>query len=577
MSLFKSVLLRSLMRPLRPAFLGLGLFSFVNTLLMLVPSVYMLQLSERVMVSRNEMTLLFLTGIALFLLALMAVIDGIRHRVLRRMAIALDEKISERVFTALTRGSRRLSVATKSLLLSDIGTLREFVGGATIINLMDVMWVPVIVVLMFMIYPLIGATLLLFLMVTAGIALLNQYIVFTHTRTAQMWTVRSQEFVRSVIRNDDAMRAMGMIPALRDRWRNEHRTAIGWQGLALTRAELTSTLLFLLRNSQQVLLMVVGTSLYLMQLVSAGVVFSIVFVGIRALAPIVAVATSWRSLVNVSSAIERIESLLQDDRDTSSHISLGRPEGPLVVSRVTLAAGPGDKIVLSDISFRLECGRILGVLGPSGAGKSSLAKLMVGAWRPQRGNIILAGNDLTHWNPDELGQFIGYVPQDVEFLNGTVAENICRFRAPADGNDAALRDAAEVAGIHDVLQTLTDGLNTRIGIDGHALSGGQRQRIALARAVYGNPALMVLDEPNSNLDSVGEQTLTRTLGVMRERGCTIVIITHRLNMLNVCDDVMVLNKGAIHTFGSRDQIIARLARLKTVQQPAPLDLITSAG
>ncbi|MBN8919179.1 MAG: type I secretion system permease/ATPase [Rhizobiales bacterium] len=577
MSLLKSPFLRTLARPMQPAFLALALFSLVNTLLMLVPSVYMLQLSERVMLSRNETTLLFLTGIAIFLLALMAVVDAVRQRVLRRMSVAVDEQLSERVFTALNRSSRKLSPSVKALLLSDIGTFREFIGGPTLIHLMDVVWVPVIVALMFIVHPILGATLTLILLVTAVAAILNQKIVFTHTRTAQMWTMRSQEFARAIMRNGDAARAMGMIPALRERWRGEHRTAIGWQALAQARAEFTAATLFFLRNSQQVTLMVVGTTLYLMQLVSAGVVFAIVFIGIRALAPLVGLAASWRAIVNFASAAERIESLLRDDNDAGTHLSLPRPKGALVVSRVTLAAGAADKIVLSDVSFRLEAGRVLGVVGPSGAGKSSLAKLLVGAWRPQRGNVILAGNDITHWNPDELGQHVGYVPQEVEFLNGTVAENISRFAARTEESARGVLDAANVAAIGDVIQTLPDGFNTRVGSDGYAPSGGQRQRLALARAVYGNPALMVLDEPNSNLDSVGEQTLARTLETMRERGCTIVIITHRMNMLQYCDDVMVLNKGTIHTFGPREHITARLTSLRPPSQPAALDLVTSAG
>jgi ABC-type protease/lipase transport system fused ATPase/permease subunit len=247
------------------------------------------------------------------------------------------------------------------------------------------------------------------------------------------------------------------------------------------------------------------------------------------------------------------------------------------VSRVTLAAVNSDKVVLRDVSFRLGSGRVLGVVGPSGAGKSSLAKLVIGVWRPQRGSVVLGGHDISHWNPDELGQYIGYVPQEVEFLNGTVAQNISRFRDEAAADTADLLDATETAGIQDIIQSLPDGLNTQVGADGYTFSGGQRQRIALARAVYGNPSLLVLDEPNSNLDSVGEQSLGRTIDIMRKRGCTIIIITHRLNMLNVCDDVMVLNSGTIHTYGTREQIMARLTMLKAPPPPAPLDLVAASG
>jgi ABC-type protease/lipase transport system fused ATPase/permease subunit len=256
-------------------------------------------------------------------------------------------------------------------------------------------------------------------------------------------------------------------------------------------------------------------------------------------------------------------------------MSFPRPEGQVVASRVVLTPENSDKIVLSDVSFKLGCGRVLGVVGPSGAGKSSLAKLLTGAWRPRRGSISIDGNDLAHWHQDELGKFIGYVPQDVEFLPGSVAQNIARFDADMAACHGAVLEAAQLAGVQDVIQALPEGYDTLIGPDGYAFSGGQRQLLALARALYGMPSLVVLDEPNSNLDAVGEKSLGNTLSMLRSRSCTVIIITHRVNMLAFCDDVLVMSSGTVHTFGPRELIMKKLS---TINGPrAETQLLGQAG
>jgi ABC-type protease/lipase transport system fused ATPase/permease subunit len=308
--------------------------------------------------------------------------------------------------------------------------------------------------------------------------------------------------------------------------------------------------------------------LYLIQQISAGAVFGIVYIGIRVITPIVGVTSNWRLIWNFLNSVERLNLVLSNQSDEGSRMTLPRPTGSLAVSRVVLTPPNVDAVVLGDVSFSLQGGRILGVVGPSGAGKSSLAKLLVGAWHPRRGTVNLDDHDIAHWNQDELGQYIGYVPQEIELLPGTVAENISRFRDGSPLDYAAVLEAAELAGIQDVIQALPEGYNTKVGFDGHTFSGGQRQRIALARAVYGNPSVLVLDEPNSNLDAVGEQCLGRTLTVMRNRGATIVLITHRVSMLVFCDDLLVMNAGTIHTFGSRDLIMSKLSAYRPPQAPA---------
>jgi ABC-type protease/lipase transport system fused ATPase/permease subunit len=279
----------------------------------------------------------------------------------------------------------------------------------------------------------------------------------------------------------------------------------------------------------------------------------------RIVAPVVSVTTSWRAISSVRTSMERLNRVLAEEANPGDRISLPRPSGSINVSRVVLTPPNDETVVLGDVSFTLQAGRILGVVGPSGAGKSSLAKLLVGAWHPRRGKVTLDNHDLAHWNEDELGRHIGYVPQDIGLLPGTVAENIARFCDDDPIDHAAILEAAELAGIEDVIQGLPDGYNTKVGAGGHVFSGGQRQRIALARAVYGNPSLLVLDEPNSNLDAVGEEQLGRTLTEMKSRGATVVLVTHRMSMLVFCDDLLVMNAGTIHTYGPRDTIMNRLS------------------
>ena len=550
-------IIKDVIRPDYPALVSIIFFSFFTSVLNLVPAIFMMQLSERVMLSRNETTLLFLTAIAIFLLIVLSIIDAIRYRAVQRISVRIDERIGEQVFDVINRRDLAMPSATKNLLLGDLNTFREFIAGAVVIQILDLFWVPVILLVMFALHPLLGATMLGILVVTVALSAFNQWIVGSDTKRAQMATAQGLEFARTVLRSAEPARVMGMLPALRRRWRQYHRAGLGWQHAALARSEYVTSTLRFLRNSQQVILLLVSVSLYLSQQITAGAVFAVVFIGVRAIMPVSVVASSWRVIWNVLAAVERLNAVLNHHVEPN-RMTLPRPAGSLAVSRAFLAPPNTDSIVLNDVSFTLPAGRILGVVGPSGAGKSSLAKLLVGAWRPRRGTVTVDDNDLSHWNQDELGRYVGYVPQEVELLPGSVAENIARFQDEGPLDYAAILEAAELAGIQDIIQSLPQGYDTKLGFDGHTFSGGQRQRIALARALYGNPSLVVLDEPNSNLDAIGEQSLGRTLTVARNRGMTIVIVTHRVSMLSFCDDLLVMNAGTIHTFGTRDLILSKL-------------------
>lgn len=544
-------------RPYRSAFASLLLFSFVISLASLTPTIFMLQLYERVMHSRNETTLLFLVVIAIGLLALWTALESVRLRVLQRMAVSLHNAVGKKLFEAINRRHDKFSSVARNAMLQDINVVREFVGGNLLVQLMDLCFAPLFVCVAFLFHPLLGVTLLVLLVIIVGLTLIHQRLVRDPVRRAQTAAAHATDLGRSIIANAEPIRVMGMLPSLASRWHDRQSEMLGWQSTAWSRTGLIGEVLRFIRHAQGPIMMTVGILLFLEQQTGGGIIFAASVLSSRAIQPVDAVVSGWRTFWSVRLSAGRLETLLQE---TGAHdkerFALPRPAGPLVVSRATVVAPGRTSTILNDISLTADRGRVLGVVGASGAGKSSLARLLVGIWRPQRGAVTLDGHDMAHWDQDELGRWVGYVPQDVELLAGTVAENIGRFQ---DGDDDAVLDAVELAGIQDIIRGLPDGLNTKLGPDGHVLSGGQRQRIALARAVYGDPSLLVLDEPNSNLDAIGEESLAKTMAKMRERGAIVIIVTHRMTMINHCDDVLVMHSGTVHALGERDQIVARLS------------------
>lgn len=559
--------LKEVLRPYVPGVASLAIFSFFSTILNLVPPVFMMQLSERVMLSRNETTLFFLTLIALFLIGALTFVETVRSQTLARMGVSIDGEIGERVFDTLNRRHLKMPEPSKNQVLYDLNTFRDFIGGPTVMQIFDLLWVPLILLIMFLMHPIIGLAMTVILAIIVGLSVGNQWAVGPDVKRAQAASAEAIEFARSVRNSGDATRPMGMLPSLVRRWRMFHEDALGWHHTALRRAEVWTAALRFTRNAQLIVMLVVGVLLYLHQEINAGAVFGVIYISMRAVSPVAAVTSSWRSIWNALMAAERLNLVLSSAEKSGERMDLPRPRGSLTVSRAMLTPPNSETVVLGDVSFALQSGRILGVVGPSGAGKSSLAKLLVGAWHPRRGSVHLDSHDLAHWDEDKLGRHIGYVPQEIELLPGTVAENIARFGDDGPVDHEAILEAAALAGIEDIIRDLPDGYNTRVGMDGHVFSGGQRQRVALARAVYGGPALLVLDEPNSNLDAVGEQTLGRTLTLLKSRGCTVVLITHRMSMLSFCDDLLVMNGGTVHTFGPRDIVMNRLPAYRLTRVP----------
>ncbi|MCZ8186615.1 MAG: ATP-binding cassette domain-containing protein [Beijerinckiaceae bacterium] len=549
-----------------PGLRSLFLFSLLITFLSLTPALLTLQFYDRVMTSRNTTTLFVLCLIGVFLLVIWTVLEEVRMTVLRRMAFRLDEKISSRVFDTLNRFPELVPAQQSHLLIQDLGNVREFIGGMMLIHVLDTLCVPILIVAAALLHPLLGLLAIVLTAVSVALSLLAQQAAREDAIQQAAANNNAAEFGRTVLSNGEALRVMGMLPRLVSRWRNHQVDAIGWNQLAVDRARTFTFPLRLLRHSTLVIIKVVAVILFLYDQIGVGAVFASVLIIIRVIGPVDSLANGWRSMWSASLSVERIGIVLNKAMQQPTPIPLQRPDGALVVSRIAVAPRGQDAVTLQDVSFTALPGTVIGVVGPSGAGKSTLARALVGAWPLVRGSIQLDGNELSHWNQDELGRHIGYVPQEIDMLPGTLAENIARFEPLNHDNSTRLIEAVKLAGIQDIVSKLPDGLSTVMGPEGRVLSSGQRQRVALARAAYGDPRLVVLDEPNSNIDSTGEQCLAAAISRLREAGAIVVLVTHRMNMLTYCDQVLVMNAGTVHTYGPREQILDRITTYRPQQQ-----------
>jgi PrtD family type I secretion system ABC transporter len=567
--------IRHELRHFRKAALALVVFSFVINVLSIIPTIYMLQLFERVMQSRSLSTLVYLSLIAAALTLLWTVLESLRMRVLQRVAAAMYGTLAPRIFLRLNRKVDRLPALTRQVALQDMNQLRDFASGGLIVQFLDFLHAPLFIFVAFLFHPFLGLALLVCSLLIAGLTLLNQRLIRPDTLRSQQAAGHAAEFGRAVMQTAEPSRVMGMLPDLTTRWSAKQADALGWQEAAANRAWLTGDLLRFMRHAYPLAVLAVGVILFLEQLVGAGVIFAASLLATRAVGPVDAVASSARGFVAARHAMQRLNAILADPE--TERLPLPRPQGALALTRVSAAAPMRDQAILNDISFTIDAGRVLGVVGASGAGKSSLARVLTGAWKPRRGQVTLGGHDITHFDQDALGQAIGYVPQDVRLLPGTLAENIRRFRDDLDDPAEAVLTAVRLAGIEDIIRGLPDGLNTDMGPDGHRLSGGQLQRVALARAIFGKPHLVVLDEPNSNLDAMGESALGETIAAVKATGAVIVIITHRLSMLTACDDVLVLHAGAVQAFGRREQVLSRLPAYRTPLNPPGRPALATAG
>jgi PrtD family type I secretion system ABC transporter len=553
----KSEELRRVFHACRSYFLTAGVFSLAINLLYLAPPLYMLQIYDRVISSGSGLTLVMMTLVLLLCLCALAGLDVVRARVLTRASIRLDAHLSARVVAATIENAGRLETG-RNQPLRDFDNFRQFITGNGIHALLDLPWAPIYIAVIFLLSPWLGAFAFGCAVLLVIMALVNERAVRGPLVEANDAAAKNYGFTEMSLRNSEVVQAMGMMPGLIQRWRRDRNRMLERQTTASDRAAVTSNGVKFLRLSMQSLILAVGAYLVIERQITVGAMFAASILLGRSLQPIEQIVGSWRSLVSARAAFNRVSQLLEASPLRPQGLSLPRPEGRLLVEELLYAPFRGIKPVLRGVSFALQPADVLGVIGPSGAGKSTLARQIVGVLTPTAGAVRLDGADVSVWPREELGQHVGYLPQDIELFADTVAANISRFRAEA--NDADIVEAAKMAGVLDIILRLPKGFDTYVGEGGTVLSGGVRQRIGLARAVYGAPRLVVLDEPSSNLDSDGDAALLACIAELKSRGTTVIMITHRPNTLGAVDKLLLLKDGMVEAMGPRDEVIQRLAQ-----------------
>lgn len=545
-----------LLRSSGPYFGTAGFFSLAVNLLYLAGPLYMLQVYDRVVSSGSEVTLLVLSLALLLAYAALAGLDAVRARVLARLSLRLDRRIAPRVMTAII-DRPDLAGSARSQLLREFDGLRQFLTGAGIHALFDLPWAPIYIAVAFLLHWTLGAFALGCAVVLLLLALVNELAVRAPLAEANAAAARSYGFTEASLRNAEVVRAMGMTEGLIQRWSHDRDVMLDRQIRASDRAARLQSIIRFLRLSMQSLILGLGAWLVIERDTTGGAMFAASLLLGRALQPIEQVVGTWRSFVSARGTMRRLKALFAAAPARTPELVLPRPAGRLTVEGLTAVIPGKSTPLLRAVSFDLEPGELLGVIGPSGAGKSTLARHLIGVTAPTAGAVRLDCSDVAAWSHGTLGRHVGYLPQDIELFPGTVAANINRFQA---GDDAATLRAAEMAGVHDLVLRLGEGYDTPIGEGGAVLSGGFRQRLALARAVYGDPSLVVLDEPSSNLDAEGDTALADCIVALKNRGATVVLISHRPTTLGVVDKLLVLKDGAVVMFGLRSEILAQLAR-----------------
>jgi PrtD family type I secretion system ABC transporter len=557
-----NVLGRALRAGYKPAAVAFG-FSLVSNLLYMALPLYTYQIYGRVMTSQNQSTLWMLTLVTLFVFAISSVIDDFRARILINFGVALDQRVSGRVFTSLFDAAVRGDWGARAQALRDLDQFRQSLTGIAAAAFMDVPWIPVFLGVLFIIDPLVGSVTLIGAGVLVALAIAQSRATQSALKDANEAALKSYGFTDAALRNGEVVRAMGMLPTLGQAWARHRAVTIERGAAAAEASNMYTDIIKAVRMGMQVLIIAIGAWLIMKGEIHSGMLFANMILASRALQPIEKIVGSWDALNNMYAAYGRLNKLLANAEPPAQATALPRPLGKLSVEGVNFAPPGLQRLVLNNISFTVDPNEVLGVIGPSGAGKSTLARLLVGIWRPLNGVVRLDGADVFTWDRADFGKYVGYLPQDTELFGGTVRNNIARFREGV--TDEEVVAAAQLAGVHELILRMPKGYDTEVGEGGVVLSAGQRQRVGLARTVLGRPAFVVLDEPNANLDAEGEDALMRAIDAMKADGATVVIISHKPGVFRAADKMLVLRDGRVELFGPRDQVMSRL--VKPAQQP----------
>ena len=547
----------------KKTFRNIGVFSAVINVLMLMPAIYMLQLYDSVLTSRNEMTLLMLTLIMLGAYVFMGALEFVRSFVLIRVGAQLDMKLNKRVYNAAFEQSLKMGDSNAGQALKDLTSLRQFLTGNALFALFDAPWFPIYLFVIFIFHPALGVFALCGTIILITLAYINEKISHKPLADANTMSIASSNIASNNLRNAEVIEAMGMLPNIQARWFKLHSRFLNLQAEASEKAGIVTALSKAFTVALQSLMLGFGALLVLENEITPGMMIAGSILLGRAISPVQLLISTWKQIGSARSAYERLSKLFEQNPAREAGMPLPKPRGVIAVESAT-AIPPNSKVpVIKSLSFALDAGEVLGVIGPSGSGKSTLARLLVGVWPAASGKVRLDGADVYLWNKDELGPYIGYLPQDIELFAGTVSENIARF---GEINADKVILAAQRAGVHEMILNMPDGYDTMLGESGAGLSGGQKQRIGLARAMYDDPSLIVLDEPNSNLDEVGEQALLNALIDLRKRGKTIVLITHRTSIIGVTTKLLLLQDGMAKMFGPTKQVIEELTKQQQARQ-----------
>ncbi|MFO1148267.1 MAG: type I secretion system permease/ATPase [Alsobacter sp.] len=556
------------LRACRAGFVGIAIASAMVNVLTLAGSIYMLQVYDRVIPSHSAATLVGLTVVLVLLYTAYGFFDAIRAQLLKRVGARFERLIRERVFSLyLTMPLRTARGQDSANPLRDMDQIRGFLSGPGPLAIFDLPWMPFFIGIVFLLHPLLGVLAMGGALVVVALTLMAEHRGRRSTLETTKAAARRHAFAEASLRNAEAVRALGMHGRVRQRWLGLSRDLFDVQLRESRLAGALATIAKVFRLFLQSAVLGLGAWLVIKGEASSGVIIAASITTSRALAPVEIAIAHWKGFLQARQSYARLETLLAAHPAEAPALRLPRPKDGLAVEQLFVGAPGEQRALIQNIGLQLEAGDGLGIIGPSASGKSTLVRAMVGLWRPLRGSVRLDGFTLDQWDPDDLGSAIGYLPQDVELFDGTIAENIARFEADADPD--VIIEAATTAGVHEMIARLPQGYGTRIGEGGSALSAGQRQRIGLARALYGEPFLVVLDEPNSNLDSEGEDALTRAIQAVRKRGGIVVVVAHRPSALNALDKLLVMANGQQMAFGPREEVLRQTMRPAHGPLPAP--------
>jgi ATP-binding cassette subfamily C exporter for protease/lipase len=543
--------------PLKPVIYKAIGFSTLISLLALMPTVYMLEVYDRVVNSRSGMTLLMLTVLIVLSYAVMELLEKIRGALMRAAGVQVDEALSKRIYDAMFLGFLKRQVGGSTQVLNDLKLVREFLANPALMAIFEAPVALVALALIFAISPILGWASVLGAIAQIGVAFMNERATRKPLNEANRSAVGAQQFAEASLRNAHVMESMGMLDAVHGRWQKRQQEFVAYQATASEGAGLWTAMSKAVQQVMSSLLLGLGAWLMLHNMLNGGASMMIIgsVLGGRVLAPLSQLVAQWNSVVTVRAAWSRLENLLANVPVKPESMPLPAPKGMLTVEGL-MAGAPGQQVpIVRGVQFALSPGEVLAVVGPSASGKTTLARLLVGLWPAMSGKVRLDGADVYTWDKTELGPYLGYLPQGVELLDGTLAENIARF---GEVDMAQVEAAARLVGVHELIMSLPEGYNSPVGRDGAMLSGGQRQRVGLARALYGKPVFVVLDEPNSSLDEAGDAALANAIATLKQLGTTFVVMTHRTSVLGVADKMLIMREGAQQAFGPRDEVLAAL-------------------